>query len=64
MTQILDVTTSEDVCTRQRTKVLHYLLPDTNNRLLKSNDICLRSRPGDPDVVQCHSVRLDSVRGL
>ena len=51
MTQILDVTTSEDVCTRQRTKVLHYFLPDTNNRLLKSNDICLRSRPGDPDVV-------------
>ena len=37
MTQILDVTTSEDVCTRQRTKVLHYFLPDTNNGLLKSN---------------------------
>ena len=39
MTQILDVTTSEDVCTRQRTKVLHYFLPDTNNGLLKSNNI-------------------------
>ena len=41
MTQILDVTTSEDVCTRQRTKVLHYSLPDTNNRLLKANNICM-----------------------
>ena len=39
MTQILDVTTSEDVCTRQRTKVLHYFLPDNKNRLLKEKNI-------------------------